>query len=111
MGVDNLEDKRRSWESRAMRSRARNTYKTMLETVPRVYNSLFLTVVFLFKQLLTKDSYSTLSETDFNSKIKDFKKALKAAENISSNVDSEKNKWEESEKHCDALNMIIFKLT
>ena len=94
---------------RDMRSRARNTHVRLVAAVPRIRNTLLLLTIFLFNQLSDKDDLGELSPSEFSAKIKNMKKILKAVENISENVESKTNKWEDALKHCVSLDGLISK--
>ena len=105
----NLEERRKAWMGRDMRSRARNTHVRLVAAVPRIRNTLLLLTIFLFNQLSGKDDLGELSPSEFSAKIKNMKKILKAVENISENVETKTNKWEDALKHCVSLDGLISK--
>ena len=105
----NLEERRKAWVGRDMRSRARNTHVRLVAAVPRIRNTLLLLTIFLFNQLSDKDDLGELSPSEFSSKIKNMKKILKAVENISENVETKTNKWEDALKRCVSLDGLISK--
>ena len=103
----NLEGRREACRGRDMRSRARKTHVRLVGAVPKIRNTLLLLVVFLFNQLSSKDALGELGPVEFSAKIKSLKKILKAVENISENVETNTNKWEDALKHCDSLESLI----
>ena len=103
----NLEGRREAWRGRDMRSRARKTHVRLVGAVPKIRNTLLLLAVFLFNQLSSKDALGELGPVEFSAKIKSLKKILKAVENISENVETNTNKWEDALKHCDSLESLI----
>ena len=105
--VQNLAEKLSLLESRGMRSRARKTYRAMLDTAPRVVCCLLATVVFLARQLEDKTSVASLGQEEFGAITRSLRQGLKAAENIAANVQRERNKWEEVARHCQCLEEVI----
>ena len=105
----NLEERRKAWMGRDMRSRARNTHVRLVAALPRIRNTLLLLTIFLFNQLSDKDDLGELSPSEFSAKIKNMKKILKAVENLSENVETKTNKWEDALKHCVSLDGLISK--
>ena len=106
--LENLAEKLELLESREMRSRARKTYRAMLDTVPRVRSCLLATVAFLARQLVDKASMASLGgQEEFGGRTRRLRQGLKAAENIAANVQREKNKWEEAARHCGCLEDVI----
>ena len=103
----NLEGRREAWKGRDMRSRARKTHVRLVGAVPKIRNTLLLLTVFLFNQLRGKDAFGELGPVEFSARIKSLKKILKAVENISENVETNTNKWEDALKHCDSLDGLI----
>jgi len=103
----NLEMRRKTWKSRDMRSRARNTHMRLVAAVPEIRSTLLRLAFFLFKQLSDKDELGELSSPEFSTRVKSLKKVLKAVENISENVEAKANKWEDALKHCGSLEGLI----
>ena len=92
---------------RDMRSRARKTHVRLVAAVPKIRNTLLLLTVFLFKQLSNKDALGELTPEEFSARTKSLKKILKTVENISENVETKTNKWEDALKRCDSLEELI----
>jgi len=105
--VENLKEKMDLFGSNEMRSRQRVTFKKMLEIVPLVQREMSVTVIFIYHILQEKEQASLFEHKKHESHVKYVKKILKDCENISANVQSHKNKWEEVDKLINSLHSLI----
>ena len=96
--LENLTEKLELLELLELRSRARKTYRAMLDMAPRVGSSLLTTVAFLPwpGSWRTRPAWPASGRRSSAAGPGSFARA----ENIGANVKREKNKWKDVARHC-----------
>ena len=106
-GQDTVIEKTGLLHAKLLRSRQRATWSRMMASLPKLLAALFLLLGAIVEVLSDLEGTCRPKNDDFTLWKKRFKNILKICENISSNVTSEKNKWEEVESLVAELRLLI----
>ena len=92
--LENLNLQIGQFQNQLLRSRQRVTYRRMLETIPKICQVILLIITLVVADLKSLENLAKCRH--LKSVLKRRKKFLKIFENISENVSSSKNRWDES---------------
>ncbi|XP_054933744.1 endoplasmic reticulum membrane-associated RNA degradation protein-like isoform X2 [Dermacentor andersoni] len=103
---DTLTSRAENWNLRGLRSRRRENFKRLLESVPVLYDGISLTLWIIFCCIRRVNDTELLDELQFDKFLRLLKALVKFVENLHSQTSPSQNRWDEScklSRDCVAL--------
>lgn len=97
---DTLASRTENWNSRGLRSRQRENFKRLLESVPVLYNGISLTLWLTFCCISRVNDTELLEQSQLDKLLRILKAMVKFVENLHSQTSPSQNRWDESCKLC-----------
>ncbi|XP_075531877.1 endoplasmic reticulum membrane-associated RNA degradation protein-like isoform X3 [Dermacentor variabilis] len=103
---DTLTSRTENWNLRGLRSRRRENFRRLLESVPVLYDGISLTLWIIFCCIRRVNDAELLDELQFDKFLRLLKALVKFIENLHSQTSPSQNRWDEScklSRDCVAL--------